>query len=426
MLNAFGLPLTFWAEAVSTTCYTQNRSLVVKQPVGKFDPKGDDVIFIGYAWDNVAYRVYVPRTQIVVVSTNVKLDDSLHDKFKEELKIQAEASPNATIIEDLEKLFNEWYEDFEDIDRASADCDRASANVDRASNAQPSTSAELPETTSVIPFEPHAELIPDDPTQTSTSLPTQPSKQNNTTEPSSVPSVTSNINLPNVVRWTKDHPETQIIGELTESVKTRANVNYCLLGCFVSKTEPMKVIEALADPFWVKAMQDELLQFERNNVQTLTLLPNGKAAIGTKWVFQNKKDENGVVIRNKARLVAQGYYQEEGIDYEETFAPVARLEAIKIFLAYAAHRGFEVYQMDVKYAFLNRKLKEEVYVKQPPGFESEKYPNHVYFLNKALYGLKQAPEPGMNDYPLFLSLKTFTKNCGLQILCGYLQRFCDS
>jgi hypothetical protein len=150
-------------------------------------------------------------------------------------------------------------------------------------------------------------------------------------------------------------------------------------------------------------MQEELLQFERNNVT----LPIGKSAIGTKWVFRNKKDENGVVIRNKARLVAQGYCQEEGIDYEETFAPVARLEAIRIFLAYAAHRGFKVHQMDVKSAFLNGKLKEEVYVKQPPGFESEKYPNNVYFLDKALYGLKQAPRAWYERLSTFLLSQNF-------------------
>jgi hypothetical protein len=136
-------------------------------------------------------------------------------------------------------------------------------------------------------------------------------------------------------------------------------------------------------------------------------LPSGKTAIGTKWVFRNKKDEQGVVIRNKARLVAQGYCQEEGIDYEETFAPVARLEAIRIFLAYAAHRGLKVFQMDVKSAFLNGKLKEEVYVKQPPGFESEKYPNHVYFLDKALYGLKQAPRAWYERLSTFLTSNGF-------------------
>ncbi|KAJ9544733.1 hypothetical protein OSB04_024440 [Centaurea solstitialis] len=202
---------------------------------------------------------------------------------------------------------------------------------------------------------------------------------------------------PHAARWTKDLPQSQIIGDPSEGVKTRANLNYCLFACFVSKNEPKKVSDALADPFWVEATQDELLQFERDKVWTLTSLPAGKSAIGTKWVFRNKKNENGVVVRNKARLVAQGYCQEK-----ETFAPVARLEAIRIFLAYVAHRGFKVYQMDVKSAFLNGKLKEEVYVKNPPGFHSEKFPNHVYFLDKALYGLKQAPRSWYDRLSNFL------------------------
>jgi hypothetical protein len=113
--------------------------------------------------------------------------------------------------------------------------------------------------------------------------------------------------------------------------------------------------------------------------------------IGTKWVFRNKKDERGIVIRNKARLVAQGYTQEEGIDYEEVFAPVARIEAILLFLAYASFMGFTVYQMDVKSAFLYGTIDEEVYVSQPPGFEDPQHPNKVYKVVKALYGLHQAP-----------------------------------
>ncbi|GKF47213.1 retrovirus-related pol polyprotein from transposon TNT 1-94, partial [Tanacetum coccineum] len=112
-------------------------------------------------------------------------------------------------------------------------------------------------------------------------------------------------------------------------------------------------------------MQEELNQFKRNKVWTLVPTPYGKTIIGAKWIFRNNMDENGVVIRNKARLVAQGYRKEEGIDYDETFAPVARLEAIRIFLAYAAYMGFVVYQMDVKSAFLNEKLFEEVDVQQP-------------------------------------------------------------
>ncbi|GJR47855.1 putative ribonuclease H-like domain-containing protein [Tanacetum coccineum] len=120
-------------------------------------------------------------------------------------------------------------------------------------------------------------------------------------------------------------------------------------------------------------------------------LPNGKRAIGTKWVYRNKKDERGIVIKNKARLVAQGYTQEEGIDYDEVFAPVARIEAIRLFLAYASFKDFVVYQMDVKSAFLYGKIEEEVYVCQPPGFEDPNFPDRVYKVEKALYGLHQAP-----------------------------------
>jgi len=137
-------------------------------------------------------------------------------------------------------------------------------------------------------------------------------------------------------------------------------------------------------------MQEELNNFKRNEVWSLVERPK-QNVVGTKWVFRNKQDEHGVVTRNKARLVAKGYSQVEGLDFDETFAPVARLESIRILLAYATHHGFKLYQMDVKSAFLNGPIKEEVYVEQPPGFESEEYPNHVYKLHKALYGLKQAP-----------------------------------
>jgi hypothetical protein len=113
--------------------------------------------------------------------------------------------------------------------------------------------------------------------------------------------------------------------------------------------------------------------------------------VGIKWVFHNKQDEHGVITRNKTRLVANGYSQVEGLDFEVTFAPIARLESIHILLAYATHHDFKLYRMDVKSAFLNMPIKEEVYVEQPPDFEDQEYPNHVYKLHKVLYGLKQAP-----------------------------------
>ncbi|GJZ50070.1 putative ribonuclease H-like domain-containing protein [Tanacetum coccineum] len=185
-------------------------------------------------------------------------------------------------------------------------------------------------------------------------------------------------------RINPSHPSTLILGDPTSAVQTRSKVNkiseahafvsyvqrqrrtnhkdfhHCLFACFLSQHEPKKISEALEDESWVDAMQEELLQFEIQKVWILVDLPYGKKAIGTKWVYRNKKDERGVVVRNKARLVAQGHRQEEGIDYDEVFAPVARLEAIRIFLAFASYMGFIVYQMDVKSAFLYGKIDEEV------------------------------------------------------------------
>ncbi|GJR39794.1 retrovirus-related pol polyprotein from transposon TNT 1-94 [Tanacetum coccineum] len=180
-------------------------------------------------------------------------------------------------------------------------------------------------------------------------------------------------------RWSRDqHIElVNIIGDPGEGVLTRSiaakltatSASECLFADFLSEIKPKKISEALKHPGWINAMQEELNQFYRNKVWTLVPLPNGKIAIGSKWVFRNKKDEHGITTKNKAKLVSQGYSQEEGIDYDETFAPIARMEAIRIFLAFATYMNFKVYQMDVKSAFLNGKLKEEVYVKQPPGLK---------------------------------------------------------
>ncbi|GJS48440.1 putative ribonuclease H-like domain-containing protein [Tanacetum coccineum] len=149
-------------------------------------------------------------------------------------------------------------------------------------------------------------------------------------------------------------------------------------------------------------MQEELLQFKLQQVWVLVDLPHGMKVIGTKWVYRNKRDERGVVVRNKARLVAQGYTQEEGIDYDEVFAPVARIEAIRLFLAFASFMGFIVYQMDVKSAFLYGTIDEEVYVSQPPGFVDPDHPKKVYKVVKALYGLHQAPRAWYATLSTFL------------------------
>ncbi|GKC87463.1 putative ribonuclease H-like domain-containing protein [Tanacetum coccineum] len=208
------------------------------------------------------------------------------------------------------------------------------------------------------------------------------------------------------IRIHKDHSLDHVIGDVQSSVltrrmkktineqgfisvvdegKTHKDLHTCLFACFLSQEEPKKV--------W-----------------TLVDLPLGKRAIGTKWVYKNKKDERGNMIRNKARLVAQGYTQEEGIDYDEVFAPIARIRAIRLFLAYALFKDFVVYQMDVKSEFLYGKIEEEVYVYQPPGFEDPEFPKRVYKVEKAYYGLHQAPRSCF-----FLGLQVTQKDDGIFI-----------
>ncbi|GJX73794.1 retrovirus-related pol polyprotein from transposon TNT 1-94 [Tanacetum coccineum] len=173
--------------------------------------------------------------------------------------------------------------------------------------------------------------------------------------------------------------------------------------------EPKTYKDALTQACWIEAMQEELNEFERLEVWELVPRPDKVMVITLKWIYKVKLDELGGILKNKARLVARGYRQEEGIDFEESFAPVARLEAIRIFLAFAAHMNMVVYQMDVKTAFLNGNLREEVYVSQPDGFVDKDKPNHVYKLKKALYGLKQAPRAWYDMLSSFLISQDFSK-----------------
>jgi hypothetical protein len=200
----------------------------------------------------------------------------------------------------------------------------------------------------------------------------------------------------------------QILGDISKGVTTRSHIaNFCEHYSFVSSIDPSRVEEALQDLDWVLAMQEELNNFKRNEVWNLVPCPN-QNVMGTKWVFRNKQDEYDVVTRNKVRLVVKGYDQVAGLDFEETFAPVARLESICILLAYAAHRSFKLYQMDVKSPFLNRPIKEEVYVEQPSSFKDDRYPDHVYKLSKALYRLKQARRVWYESLRDFLISISFT------------------
>ncbi|KAJ9557457.1 hypothetical protein OSB04_012071 [Centaurea solstitialis] len=391
MLSEANLATQFWAEAVNTACYTQNRSLIVKRfrrtayelfrnrkpsiehlhifgcvcyilnnkdNLGKFDSKSDDGIFLGYSSISKTYRVFNKRRQTIEETIHVKFDES------ENPIPPTDITPPPLI------------------------------------NATPISQ--------ITPPEPDQPTNSEDFSQTTVS---EPSPTNLLPDPSSNEASTSGqVYQPPALRWTKDHPIDQVLGNPSSGVKTRRQAgNVCLYVNFISENEPKEIDDALRDPAWVSAMQEELAEFIRNNVWLLVPRPRKRTIIGSKWIFRNKLDEIGTIIRNKARLVAQGYRQEEGIDYDETFAPVARLEAIRLFLAFAAHMNFKVYQMDIKNAFLNGKLNEEVYVAQHPGFVDPKFPDHVYKLNKALYGLKQAPRAWYDTLSTFLLSKGFVR-----------------
>nr|GEX51240.1 Gag-Pol polyprotein [Tanacetum cinerariifolium] len=214
-------------------------------------------------------------------------------------------------------------------------------------------------------------------------------------------------------QWTKDHPLEQVCGNPSRPVQTRRQLatdpEMCMFALTVSTAKPKNIKEAMADSALIKTMQEELHQFDRLQVWELVDKPFGKTVIRLKWLWKNKKDEDQTVIHNKARLVAKGYAQEEGIEFEESFSPVARLEAVWIFVAYATHKSFPNYQMDMKTAFLNGPLKGEVYVAQPDMFADPDYPKQVYRLRKAIYGLKQAPRAWYDELSKFLTSKGFTK-----------------
>nr|GEU79106.1 integrase, catalytic region, zinc finger, CCHC-type, peptidase aspartic, catalytic [Tanacetum cinerariifolium] len=198
---------------------------------------------------------------------------------------------------------------------------------------------------------------------------------------------------PHEFQWTKDHP-------LEQNVK-----------------------EAMTDPAWIKSMQEELLLFKSLDVWVLVPAPDNITPLTLKCLFKNKHDEEKMVIQNKSRLVVKGYLQEEGIDFEESFAPVARIESIRIFLAYDAHKSFTVFQMDVKTAFLHGTLKEDVYMCQPEGFIDANHPSHVFKLKNALYGLNQAPRAWYDELSTFLLQNHFFKGTTDPML--FIRHFVD-
>ncbi|GJX01218.1 putative ribonuclease H-like domain-containing protein [Tanacetum coccineum] len=286
-----------------------------KDHLGKFDSKADEGFFVGYSLNSKAFRVFNSRTRIV--------EENLHIRFSESTPNVVGSGPDWLFnIDALTRTMN--YEPIVANPKSSHDDGSKPSSDDRKK-----VNAVDGKTSIELPFDPNMPVLKDysifDFTRDDEDDAAVADMNNLDTTIQVSPILT--------IRILKDHP--------------------------LDQEEPKKVIHALKDPSWIEAMQEELLQFKLQKVWTLVDLPNGKKVIGSKWIFRNKKDERGIVIRNKARLVAQGYTQEEWIDYDEVFAPVARIEEIRLFLAYVSFKDFVVYQMDVKSAFIYGKIEEE-------------------------------------------------------------------
>nr|GFB32196.1 putative ribonuclease H-like domain-containing protein [Tanacetum cinerariifolium] len=371
------LPIPFWAEAVNTACYVQNMALVTKPhnttPYELLHAKAGEE----------GTQTYVLFPVLSDGSTNPKNNKDAHtggNKHNDD--IQKSVSP---------VIFSSSCGDQAKEQVSAAELNFTNSTNDL--NAAGPSNAAMP---NLEDFSHNADDV---------------GAEADTNNMESIISVSP---IP-TTRIHKDHPISKIIGDLSSTTQTRSmargvrdqggisqmfnkDFHTCMFACFLSQEEPKRIHQALKDPSWIEAMQEELLQFKMQKVWILVDLPYEKRAIGTKWVYRNKKDERGIVIRNKARLVAQGHTQEKGIDYKEVFAPVARIEAIRLFLAYASFIGFPVYQMDVKSAFLYGTIEEEVYVCQPPGFEDPEHHDKVYKVVKELYGLHQAPRACQDKY----------------------------
>ncbi|GKD97962.1 putative ribonuclease H-like domain-containing protein, partial [Tanacetum coccineum] len=377
MLADSKLPIIFWAEAVSTACYVQNRVLVVKphnktpyelfrgfkpalsfmrpfrchvtilntlDSLGKFDGKSDEGFFVGYSLSSKAFRVYNTRTR--------RVEKNLHIGFLEYKPM-------------LEGNGPKW---LFDIDSLTQSMNYVPVTAGTIINESTGTQGALNEGTSE---EISQDCIdgdgPDNDNDEQDKFEDNSSTKDVNATGQHVNTASSEWELvihlkPLIIHM--DHPIENVIGNVKSSIQTRRMTKPTSEQGFLSAIEPKSIAKALSDSFLVEAMQEELLQFKLQQVWILVDLPSGKRAIGTKWVFRNKKDERGIVIRNKARLVAQGHRQEE---------------------------GFLVFQMDVKSAFLYGTIEEEVYVTQPPGFKDPDHPDKVYKVVKALYGLHQAP-----------------------------------
>ncbi|GJX35327.1 putative ribonuclease H-like domain-containing protein [Tanacetum coccineum] len=351
--------------------------------LSKFDGKADEGFFVGYSTNSKAFRVFNSRTRIV--------EENMHVKFSEDTPNIAGSGPNWIFdIDALTKSMN--YEQVIPGNQSNGSagtkaCDDVGEEEKKDANDPGNQDNKVPSTE-----EPRVNQ----------------EKENDINSTNNLNAVSSTVNAAtlednaineNIVYGCDDDPSMPNLEEIVysdddEDNGTEADINN--LNSFIPvspisttripKDQPLEqIIRDIHSAPQTKRMTKSVTEHDPKKVWTLVDLPHGKRAVGTKWVYMNKKDERGIVIRNKARLVTQGYTQEEGIDYDEIFAPIAKIEAIRLFLEYALFKDFVVYQMDVKSAFLYGKIEEEVYVYQPPGFEDPDFPNKRGQIDKTLF-----------------------------------------
>ncbi|KAJ9561779.1 hypothetical protein OSB04_006939 [Centaurea solstitialis] len=368
MLSEANLATQFWAKAVNTACYTQNISLIVKR-FRKTSYELKPSIEHFHIFGCVCY----------ILNNKDNLGNLIFFQDNEEINQWADSFfqvPDIPIVDPTPQIPPDGFEESSIPPQI-----HVPAVIDATPITQITPEPDQPTSSEDLSYQHQSESAP---------APSNILLDLSNTEASTSGQV---YHHPPALRWTKSHPIDQFHGNLFSGVKTRRQSgNICLYVNFISENEPKEIDDSMRDPAWVSAMQEELAEFIRYNVWVLVPRPRKRTIIGSKWIF---------------RYNVWGYRQEEGIDYDETFALVARLEAIRLFLAYAAHMNFKVFQLDIKNAFLNGKLNEEVYVAQPPGFIDPKFPDHVYKLNKDLYGLKQAPRAWYDTLSTFLLSKGF-------------------
>ncbi|CAL9025450.1 unnamed protein product [Prunus brigantina] len=337
------------AERKNRTIVEMAKSMLHEKAIPyehKLEENSHKCIFVGYGLCEKGYRLFDPSTRKVILSRDVKFDE------KGLWKWENTREGEMTVL----------------VPTENQDCAQSS-NVD--------TPLQIDEETS----------LQEEPSQ---SLDTQTKIEEKTTL------------------------QDEEIGGSSQAIdhtpKKWRSVNEIMAQCNMCIVEPENFEEADLDESWRNAMKAELDMIEKNNTWQLVDRPFGKPIIGVKWVYMTKLNLDGFVQKNKARLVAKGYSQKPGIDYNETFAPVARLDTIRTLIALAAHKEWNLYQLDVKSAFLNGVLKEEVYVEQPQGFVKENEEIKVYKLNKALYGLKQAPRAWYDEIDSYFNKAGFKKS----------------